>query len=72
MRTIVDLTAVQLEALSKLAGAQNLSRAALIRKAVDEYVVQHGSEDLGRAFGLWRERNVDGLAYQQALRDEWE
>ncbi len=24
------------------------------------------------AFGSWRERNVDGLDYQRALRSEWD
>ena len=72
MRTIVDLTDAQIEALAKLGEAQNLSRAALVRKAIDEFVKNHSTEGAEEAFGLWRERGIDGLSYQQALRDEWE
>jgi metal-responsive CopG/Arc/MetJ family transcriptional regulator len=72
MRTIIDLTPTQVEALAKLADEQNLSRSALIRKAVDAYVEAHSTSEIARAFGLWKMRKVDGLTYQQALRDEWE
>ena len=49
------------------------SRAALIREAVSLYLVQHPSnfDDLP-AFGIWRDKQVDSLAYEDALRAEWE
>lgn len=72
MRTIIDLTDEQLAALAKLGDKHDLSRAALIRAAVDDYLSKNAAEGWQEAFGLWRERGVDGLAYQQALRDEWE
>ena len=72
MRTIVDLTDEQVEALARLGEQQDLSRAALVRAAVDDYLAKHTGEGWQQAFGLWRERGVDGLDYQQALRDEWE
>jgi len=41
-----------------------------MRTIVD--IPEHDSPD-GRdaAFGLWKDRHQDGLAYQEALRDEW-
>ena len=27
--------------------------------------------DANEAFGLWKDRGVDGLAYQALMRDEW-
>jgi hypothetical protein len=27
--------------------------------------------ELNSAFGLWKNRNVDGVAYQRSLRGEW-
>ena len=71
MRTIIDLTDEQIEALARLSDKRDLSRAALIRAAVDDYLTKHADKSWEEAFGLWRERGLDGLAYQQALRDEW-
>lgn len=33
--------------------------------------VRRVSGDAGRAFGLWRGRALDGLAYERRLRREW-
>ena len=72
MRTIVDLTDAQIKVLAQLGDKRNVSRAALIRAAVDEYLERHAAQTWQEAFGLWAERKVDGLSYQQTLRDEWE
>lgn len=72
MRTIIDLPTAQIEALRRLEERDNVSRAELIRQAVAEYVVKHVEHT--DAFGAWKGRRpkVDGVAYQQKLRDEWE
>ncbi len=73
-RILADLTPKQLEDLNHLASALDTSRAALIREAVATFVAAK-TEELKHAppdvFGLWRDRAVDGLAYEQELRDEW-
>jgi metal-responsive CopG/Arc/MetJ family transcriptional regulator len=71
MRTIVDLPDAQVERLKKMAQQRGLSRAELIRRAVACYLEdqQAAGEE---AFGLWRERDIEGLDYQKRLRDEWE
>ena len=72
MRTIIDLPADQLEALDSLCQREGISRAEGVRRAVAEHVRQHQIADAGQAFGLWRARGVDGLAYERRLRREWD
>lgn len=70
-RILVDLPDVQLAALSALVETERRPRAAVIRDAIEAYISQRkpGSDD--GAFGLRKNRQVDGLEYQQELRSEW-
>jgi hypothetical protein len=70
MRTLVDLPERELEQLTALSRSRKTSRAELIRQAVSGYLAQNraGIED---SFGLWKRRGVDGVKYQNRLRDEW-
>lgn len=72
MRTIIDLPQEQIDALDRLRGNER-SRAAVIREAVALYLEQRTSNlaDLP-AFGIWRDRQIDSLAYEEALRSEWQ
>ena len=49
----------------------HLSRAAVIRAAIEDYLARHPAGDLDEAFGLWADRPVDGLACERGLRAEW-
>jgi Ribbon-helix-helix protein, copG family len=71
MRTLVDLPDKELEQLTALSRSRKTSRAELIRQAVAGYLAQNsvGIED---SFGLWKSRGVDGLKYQDKLREEWD
>jgi hypothetical protein len=71
MRTIIDLPGAQLEALDALCRREGISRAEAIRRAVALQLRQTPVGDPARAFGLWRDRRVDGLVYERPLRDEW-
>jgi predicted transcriptional regulator len=71
MRALVDMNDAQIEALDSLAKRARQSRAALIRAAIDEYLVRHHREQVEDGFGLWGERKVDGLSYQETARSEW-
>jgi len=42
-----------------------------VRRAVADYLRQH-KPDEDAAFGIWKGRGEDGLAYQDAMRDEWD
>jgi len=71
MRTLVDLPEGDLKQLNELSRARKTSRTQLIRLAVTGFLTQNrpGVED---SFGLWKGRGVDGLAYQDRMRGEWE
>jgi len=71
MRILTDIGDNQLQALDNLAKQEKISRAALIRQAVDDLLTKHRQEKQNDAFGLWGDRTVDGLVYQEKLRGEW-
>lgn len=72
MRTTIDLSLRQIEAIARISKRRNLSRAELIRQALDSYLAKHAVE-LSAAFGLWRRAGLreDGLAYQRRVRRGW-
>ena len=71
MRTLVDLRNSQVQALDQLAKRRDLSRAALIREAVDAFLSHHASITEDEAFGAWAGHGEDGLAFQERARREW-
>lgn len=74
IRILADFTPKQIEDLNELATALGVSRAALIREAVDALILMKHEERSQLApdvFGLWRDRAVDGLAYEHELRRQW-
>ena len=72
MRTIIELPSDQLTALDALCARDGISRAEAVRRAVAEHLARERSARPDEAFGLWRRRPVDGVAYQQRLRGEWD
>jgi predicted transcriptional regulator len=71
MRALIDMNDAQAEALDALAKRMRQSRAALIRAAIDDYLDRHHREQVEDGFGLWGKRRIDGLAYQEKVRNEW-
>ena len=72
MRTIIELPADQLDALEGLCRRERISRAEAIRRAVAEFLRSRPAASRAQAFGLWRDRADDGLAYQRRVRREWQ
>ena len=72
MRTIIDLPDRQVEELDRVGRSRKLSRAELIRQAVERYL-QENLPARKEAFGLWKRSGTrqDGLALQRRLRKEW-
>lgn len=70
MRTLIDIPEKQIKALTAISQAEKVSRAEVIREAIAYYLEKKipQSDD---AFGLWKDRNIDGLAYQEQARSEW-
>jgi hypothetical protein len=48
------------------------SRAALVREAITDFLRVKSIPQAEAAFGLWKQRNKDGVVYQNDLRQEWE
>ncbi|KVC77508.1 CopG family transcriptional regulator [Burkholderia ubonensis] len=70
-RILVDLPDAQIQALAALVEAERRPRAAVIRDAIDAYLARRKRTVGADVFGLWKEKKVDGLTYQEALREEW-
>lgn len=70
MRTIVDIPQADIQRLARLCKKAGISRAEAIRRAVSEYLKKEDAPG-DEAFGLWKDRKVDGLGYQRKLRKEW-
>ena len=71
MRTIIELPHTQLEGLDALCRRERISRAEAIRQAVAAHISRVTSAARTSVFGLWRDRQVDGLTYERRLRREW-
>ncbi|WP_455874903.1 CopG family transcriptional regulator [Rhizobium yanglingense] len=51
--------------------SEKVSRASLIRKAVNDFLDRHDRTKEAEAFRLWGNRKIDGLEYQDKVRSEW-
>lgn len=71
-RTLVGFSDKDIAALDALSSTRNVSRAELIRQAVAIYLEKFKPNDPpDAAFGLWKSKKLDGLTYQNKLREEW-
>jgi hypothetical protein len=79
MRTIVDIPENQVKALDLLGKKHDLSRAELVRRAVDMYLAAEQKSTktkLDQYFGIFKDDptvfdGLDGSAWQQKMRAEW-
>ncbi|GAB7547766.1 ribbon-helix-helix domain-containing protein [Cupriavidus sp. 8B] len=70
-RILVDVTEEQLQELTAIVEAEKRPRAVVIREAIQAYIAQRKPGLASDTFGLWKNRKVDGLEYQEKLREEW-
>lgn len=71
MRALVDLPEADLRSLDALAKTKNSSRAQLIREAITAFLSAKYVDPIDASFGAWKDHQIDGVAYQRAMRDEW-
>jgi hypothetical protein len=71
MRTLVDIPAEDLDLLNGVVKTLAISRAEFVRRAISKSLEPHRQSQKQEAFGLWANRPVDGLAYQERMREEW-
>jgi metal-responsive CopG/Arc/MetJ family transcriptional regulator len=74
MRTIIELPDEYILELDRLKDQEGLSRAELIRRAVESYLSRHRKPTLREkpGFGAWKEKQIEGITFQRTLRTEWE
>ena len=70
MRTLVDIPDRQIKHLTAICETRKVSRAEIIRQAISSFLAKNKTGAV-EAFGLWKGRKVDGLAYQKRVRSEW-
>lgn len=71
MRTIVDIPDDLLKEIDALAESEKISRAEAVRRAMAEYLASRRAPRSNAAFGIWRSKKVDPLAYEDSIRGEW-
>ena len=72
MRTVIDVPDELIESLDQIGALEQVSRAALIRHTITEYLKVKSIPAAEEAFGLWKDRKTDGVRNQRSLRGEWE
>ncbi|MGD9873250.1 MAG: CopG family transcriptional regulator [Kiritimatiellia bacterium] len=71
MRAIIEIPNEKDQALKRLSRRRGVSRAKLVRDAIDQLLQNSGSQEAPDAFGLWKKNAADGLKYERKLRKEW-
>ena len=71
MRTIIDIPEEQIDSLASHCRREGISRAEAVRRAVASYLNEQADDPDDDAFGMWRKRKIDSVAYQRKLRAEW-
>ena len=72
MRTIIEIPDEQLKKLSYICEREDISRAEVIRKAISLYLQDNIAVKNDYSFGIWKNKAIDSVAYQNKLREEWE
>ncbi len=70
MQITIDIPDHELAQLETLSKARHVSQDELVRSAVSAYAKAHWAEVVHEGFGLWADRSVDGLEYQEKMRSE--
>lgn len=74
MRTLIDLKEEDIAALDEQAQREGVSRAAIMRRAIAEFLGRTRRSGADTGFGAWKKgvrTPADGLAQQEKLRREW-
>ena len=71
MRTIIDIPQQIIDELDNLARQEGISRAEAVRRAMTEFLQKRPRSKPDAAFGIWKTRKIDPLAYEDTLREEW-
>jgi hypothetical protein len=70
-RIVIDLPDDDLRLLDAIKNIRKITRAEIIRQALDNYLKDNRLSEADGAFGSWRNQKEDGLTFQTTLREEW-
>jgi metal-responsive CopG/Arc/MetJ family transcriptional regulator len=65
----------QLSQLNSIMKKNHISRTALIRQAISEFLIKQTptkEHELLKFAGSWNNDDIDGLEFQHKIRNEWE
>ena len=71
MRTILEIPNEKVKELDRLCKAQKISRAELVRRAIDKYLLDTPLVRREASFGIWKRKKIHSLKYEASLRNEW-
>jgi len=68
----LDLPKQTIEAIKNISNMENISRIEVIRNILDNAIknINNKKQNIKKGFGLWKNKNIDGLEYQEKLRSE--
>jgi metal-responsive CopG/Arc/MetJ family transcriptional regulator len=76
MRILIDIPNDDLAIINAVAKALSISRTEFVRRAIAKYLTAHRQTQIQEArkaaFGLLAGRSIDGMEYQERIRQEWE
>jgi hypothetical protein len=70
MKTLIDIPNNQIKSLAMICDEFNISRSEAIRRGIDLFITKNNKKNID-VFGVWKNKNIDGLKYQNNLRNEW-
>lgn len=70
-RILISVPSDAIQRIDALKKIHKTSRTQIIRQAVEDYLDKNAISQHDDAFGLWQNNQIDGLVYQQLIREEW-
>ncbi len=71
MRIIFEIPDEKVKELDRLCKAQKISRAELMRSAIDKYLLDTPLVRREASFGIWKKKKIDSLKKEASIRKEW-
>ena len=71
-KILIDIPQEAIKSLDDIAERKKLSRAEVIRRAIEIAIHAESSSGFKQAFGAWSHRKSSGIDLQRKLRKEWE
>jgi metal-responsive CopG/Arc/MetJ family transcriptional regulator len=70
-KALIDIPDHTLKQIDAIAATEGMSRAALVRLAMQAFIDSNKKSKLKNAFGILKKEKIDGLLLEKKLRSEW-